>query len=336
MNHAARIFLGTSVSDESLDSARESTLVNVDDPKRAYSSFWWRLVLSAVIATGGIAVSSPAVVIGAMLIAPLMSPMLGTTLAVALGDVGAALRTLLVTVAGAAACIAVAIAVAAVIPVDIDTQSNTEILSRVSPRLADLVIALASGLMASIAVLRDDIPDALPGVAIAAAIVPPLCVVGCALYAGDLASAAGAMVLFLANYLAIQMSGFLFFLAVGVRRKHTELSEGGVKGRRAAWLASVLVGIVLICIPLAITSFDAVQRNTDKATVRDVAAEWLEGSSYRIASIKVDDARIDLGIAGTGAEPSPEKLQGMLCDRGLGDLPVRLSRIEEVNLGAED
>lgn len=335
MNHAARIFLGASVSEKGLDGARKSTLVNVGDPKRAYSSFWWRLVLSAVIATGGIAVSSPAVVIGAMLIAPLMSPMLGTTLAVALGDARAALRTFVITVAGAAACIVAAIAVSAIIPVDIDTGSNTEILARVSPRLADLIIALASGLMASIAVLRDDIPDALPGVAIAAAIVPPLCVVGCALYAGDLSSAAGATVLFLANYLAIQMSGFLFFLAVGVRRKRTDLSDGEMKVRRTAWLASVLVGIALISIPLAITSFDAVQRNTDKATVRNVATEWLEGSSYRIASINVDDARIELRIAGTGAEPSPEKLQNMLHDKGIVDVPLRLSRLDEVTLNTE-
>ncbi len=335
MNHAARIFLGAPISEKGLDGARESTLVNMSDPKRAYSSFWWRLALSAIIATGGIAVSSPAVVIGAMLIAPLMSPMLGTTLAVALGDVRAALRTFLITVAGAAACIVAAIAVAAIIPVDIDTGTNTEILARVSPRLADLIIALASGLMASIAVLRDDIPDALPGVAIAAAIVPPLCVVGCALYGGDTASAAGAMVLFLANYFAIQMSGFLFFLVVGVGRKQAGRHNDEMKGRRAVWLASVLVGIALISAPLAITSFDAVQRNADKATVRDVATEWLEGSSYRIASIKVDDARIDLGIAGTGVEPSPEKLQSMLRDEGLGDLSLRLSRLDEVTLNAE-
>lgn len=329
MNHAARIFLGASVSKKSLESARESTLVDVKEPGRAYTSFAWRLILSAVIATGGIAVSSPAVVIGAMLIAPLMSPMLGTTLAVALGDARAAVRTFLITVAGAAACIAVAIAVAAIIPVGIDTGSNAEILSRTSPRLADLVIALASGLMASVAVLRDDIPDALPGVAIAAAIVPPLCVVGCSLYAGDLVSAAGSSLLFLANYFAIQVSGFLLFLAVGVGKEGRSGRVRETKKARAAWIASVFAGIVLVSVPLALTSLDAVQRNAEEVKVREVAAEWLEGSDYRVASIQVSNSRIEIRIAGSGAEPSTDKLRDMLRGEAVDDLPLRIMRLDE-------
>ena len=332
MNHAARIFLGASVSEESLESARESTLVNVKESERTYTSFAWRLVFSAIIATGGIAVSSPAVVIGAMLIAPLMSPMLGTTLAVALGDVRAALRTFLVTAAGAAACIAVAIAVAAIIPVDIDTGSNTEILSRTSPRLADLIIALASGLMASVAVMRDDIPDALPGVAIAAAIVPPLCVVGCSLYAGDMASAAGAAVLFLANYFAIQVSGFLLFLAVGIGKEGRSGRARETKRARTAWLASVIVGIILVSVPLALASLDMVQRNAEEVKMREVAAEWLEGSGYRIASIQVSNTWVEMKIAGSGTEPSVDRLRDMLKDEAVGDLPLRIMRLDEVVL----
>lgn len=332
MNYAARLFLGGPVSSEGLESARESTLVSVKDPARAYTSFAWRLVLSAVIATGGIAVSSSAVIIGAMLIAPLMSPMLGTTLAVALGDARAAVRTFFITLAGTAAGVLVAIAVAAIIPVGIDTGANAEILSRVSPRLADLVIALASGLMASIAVMRDDIPDALPGVAIAAAIVPPLCVVGCSLYAGDMASAAGAALLFLANYFAIQISGFLFFLIIGIGSQRRSRYAREKKRARALWLTAVVVGVVLVSVPLTLASLDIVQRNNDEIRARNVAAEWLEGSGYRIKSIDIDDGQIDMQIAGSGEEPSLEKLKSLLAAEDVPDVSLRVIRLEEKTL----
>lgn len=332
VNHAARVFLGTQLSSEALESARESTLVSVRNPSRAYSSFGWRLVLSAVIATGGIAVSSSAVVIGAMLIAPLMSPMLGTTLAVALGDARAALRTFFITVAGALACVLVAIAVAAVIPVGIDTNANAEVLARVSPRLADLVVALASGLMASVAVMRDDIPDALPGVAIAAAIVPPLCVVGCSVYEGDFASAAGASLLFLANYFAIQISGFLLFLAIGVRSQRDCAHDRETRRARMAWIVSVALGTVLVSIPLSIASLDMVQRNSEEVKARSIASEWLEGSGYRIASINVEGSRVDMQIAGSGSKPSVEELNMLLDEAGAKGLTLRVMVLDEVVL----
>ena len=73
------------------------------------------------------------------------------------------MRTLGVTAAGVAACVAVAFAVALVIPVEVNTATNSEVLARTSPRLVDLVVAFAAGLIAAVALVRDDIPDAVPG-----------------------------------------------------------------------------------------------------------------------------------------------------------------------------
>lgn len=331
MSPAARIFLGHRLSQEIIDKASLSTLVSIGAPARDYTSFTWRLVLSAVIATGGIAVSSSATVIGAMLIAPLMSPMLGTTLAIALGNNRAALRTFLITVVGAAACVGVSVLVAAATPVGIDTSSNAEVLSRASPRLTDLIIALASGLMAAIAVLREDIPDALPGVAIAAAIVPPLCVVGCSLYAGDLSAASGAFLLFLANYFAIQITSVLFFLAAGVasfRSRHA----GQSRAKRIAWIAAIAVGVVLVSTPLTYASIGIIKGDALEAQAKDVASEWLEGSGYRISSIKVDNDRVSVEIAGTGAAPETSKLKSMLEDEGMENPSLRVRRLHEESL----
>ncbi|MFR4999894.1 MAG: DUF389 domain-containing protein [Slackia sp.] len=99
MNAFARFLAGGSISQEALSCALRDSLVAVDAPLRQYSSFFLRLALAAVIAAGGIAAGSSAVVIGAMLIAPLMSPILGTALATVTGRPKSAVRTLGVTVA---------------------------------------------------------------------------------------------------------------------------------------------------------------------------------------------------------------------------------------------
>ena len=84
-------------------------------------------------------------------------------------------------------------------------ETNSQVLARVSPRLVDLIIALASGFVAALASVRSDIPDAVPGIAISASIVPPLCVVGAALYEGAPDAALGAFLLFITNYVAIHI-----------------------------------------------------------------------------------------------------------------------------------
>ena len=178
MNAISRLLLGGSLDHEVLRGAQRSTLMRVDDPLRQYSSFFLRLLAATVVATAGIASDSATTIIGAMLIAPLMSPMLGCALATAMGRPRAALRTLALVAGGMALVVVVSIGVTALIPVAADMETNSQVLARTSPRLVDLVIALAAGFMAALASMRADIPDAVPGVAISASIVPPLCVVG--------------------------------------------------------------------------------------------------------------------------------------------------------------
>lgn len=322
----ARVLLGGDLEPAALVRAQRATLAVVDDPLRQYSSFALRLALAAVIATGGIAAGSSAVVIGAMLIAPLMSPMLGVALATVMGRPRTAARALLVTVLGALACIGVAVVVAGIVPVSVNTATNQEVLSRVSPRLVDLVVALASGLMAAIATMRSDIPDAAPGIAISASIVPPLCVVGVALEAGDMAAAHGALLLFLANFFAIQIMCFIVFLAMGLGRRSYSETAGRM---RALWYAVVIVGALAVAMPLAAASVDVIAASARERAAQDAAAAWLERSDYRLRSFDIDDDVLMVEIAGVGAAPSTPRLVSELRRRDVELTEVRVAVVAE-------
>ena len=306
MSLASRILIGGDLECITLEDARASTFVHVKDTANQYSSFAWRIVLSAVIATGGIAAGSTAVVIGAMLVAPLMSPILGTALSIVEGNARSIARTLAITFAGVLACVVIAAMVAAIIPVNIDTSTNSEVLSRVSPRLVDLIVALAAGMIAALALMRKDIPDAIPGVAISASIVPPLCVAGVSVWSGDIASALGSFTLFLANYFGIQVISIAVFLLIGIGR---EQGKGRIDKAHVAWYTSALVGLIVVGVVLGLTSFTMVEHATEEKQVTAITKQWLESTNYSLYSLDFRDDVLRLEIAGTGPAPDIEQLR---------------------------
>ncbi|MCW5978075.1 MAG: DUF389 domain-containing protein [Bryobacteraceae bacterium] len=173
------------------------------------------LLLSAGIATFGLVLDSPAVVIGAMLISPLMGPILASGLALAAADVYLGIKSLLSVALSVAGAILFAGALVWLLPFQSPTQ---EILARTQPNLLDLGVALFSGLAGSIVVCRGGGGGgvtALPGVAIAVALMPPLCTVGFGVGSGfSWPIIKGAGLLFLTNLAAIMASAFIVFYAV--------------------------------------------------------------------------------------------------------------------------
>lgn len=191
-------------------------------------SYWAEILLSAGIATFGLVLNSPAVIIGAMLISPLMGPIMATGLAVAAGDLYLAIKA----VGNLLASIAVAIAFSGLIVWLLPFHSATgEILARTNPNLLDLGIALFSGLAGSMAVGRaagSGGVTTLPGVAIAVALMPPLCTIGFGLGSGaNTRIMGGAGLLFLTNLVAIVASAFMVFLLIGMNSPeiHAEMEH---------------------------------------------------------------------------------------------------------------
>jgi uncharacterized hydrophobic protein (TIGR00271 family) len=173
------------------------------------------LLLSAGIATFGLVLDSPAVVIGAMLISPLMGPILAGGLALAAADLYLGIKSLLSVVLSSVFAVLFAATLVWLLPFQSPTH---EILARTQPNLLDLGVALFSGLAGSIVVCRGGGGGgvtALPGVAIAVALMPPLCTVGFGVGSGfSWQIMTGAGLLFLTNLAAITASAFLAFYAV--------------------------------------------------------------------------------------------------------------------------
>ncbi len=166
------------------------------------------LLLSTVIATYGVLGDSTATIIGAMIIAPLMIPIMGTAAGLVMGDMGRAGRSFLKVVGGVAGVIFAAWFIGRFLNTTVVSfTTNSAITGRISPSLTDLMIALASGAAGAFAMSRSDVADSLPGVAISISLVPPLCVVGIGLSAGEWIVASGAMLLFVTNFLSILLAG---------------------------------------------------------------------------------------------------------------------------------
>ena len=176
------------------------------------------LGLACVIASLGLLGDSAVTVIGAMLIAPLMKPIMAFAYGITTGKYRIVARSTVSILVG----IAVTILVSAGTQFLFQMREPTDqILSRMEPSLIDLGVAIAAGVAASMAVTRPDVADSLPGVAIAVALVPPLCVTGIGLSLGMWPVAIGSLLLFAVNLFAIIVCCGIVFLidGYGVRRK---------------------------------------------------------------------------------------------------------------------
>ncbi len=209
-----------------LDLSRAATLKDI--------VYWLQIIFAAGIATLGLVLNSPAVIIGAMLISPLMNPILASGLALATGDIVLGLRAFINLLLSCAAAIAFAVLLVVILPF---REMTAEITARTQPNVLDLVIALFSGAVGSVAICREvkGVVTSIPGVAIAVALMPPLCVVGYGIglfFVLDAATgwrvASGGGLLFLTNLVAITLTAMLVFLAL-------RIDTPGVREKVEAW-----------------------------------------------------------------------------------------------------
>ena len=186
--------------------------MNHGDVHAKRTAFWTMLTLSAVIASAGVLADSTATVIGAMIIAPLSTPIMGIALSLVKREANGGFRFVLL---GGTTVIVVGVLFALVLPGTYDLVGNSQIAGRTSPGVLDLVAAVATGLAGAVALARRDVAAVLPGVAISISLVPPLAVVGICAGQGSFLLALGALLLFLSNLLALVLSGTLVFAMLG-------------------------------------------------------------------------------------------------------------------------
>jgi uncharacterized hydrophobic protein (TIGR00271 family) len=278
---------------------------------RRLTNFFALLLFATVIATYGVLSGSTATVIGAMIVAPLMGPIIATTAAVVMGSLPRALRAFALTVAGIAAVVIFSYLLAWVVPdVTISFTSNGEITSRINPGLYALLTALGAGAAGAFIVSRAEIADSMGGVAIAISLVPPLCVVGISLQKGRWDAAGGALLLFMTNYLAILLAGGLTLVVLGVGKVAGAQEQARVR-RRGFILFTV--GILLVSIPLTLTAYQSVIHAMDSHKATAEVNQWLEGTSYQVDMVKVNDRVVIATIEGTGELKPVQQLANQLA-----------------------
>ena len=225
------------------------------------------LVLSvgaSLIATLGLLANSTAVVIGAMVVAPWITPLRAAAFAILLGEVrllGRSLRTLLVGVS-TTTLLSLILGLAARLP-----QFGTEVLTRTAPNLLDLGIALVAGGLATYAKLRSDAVSSMAGTAIAVALVPPICVMGLLLSHQRWSEASGAGLLFTTNLLGILTGGLVLMAWKDRQFRHV------LRRSHLSAASFLLTGLLLI--PLG-SSFVSLLGQARKDNTRDIVQRTIQ------------------------------------------------------------
>lgn len=203
------------------------------------SNYLLLVALSTIVATIGMSENNVAVVIGAMVIAPLLGPNLALILATTLGDRDLIRRALTTGSAGAALAIAFAFVLGLVAPLDFEAE---ELLARTDVTLSGVALALASGAAAALSATTG-LPSTLVGVMVAVALLPPAATIGIMLAAGDIGRAFGAAMLLGANIVCVNLSGQLVFLLRNVRPRtwlEKRSARQSVKLSIAIWVGCLL------------------------------------------------------------------------------------------------
>lgn len=203
--------------------------------------FGMLISLSTLIAALGLIRNSASVVIGAMLVAPLMTPIVGMGLGLAQSNNRLVRNSMRSIWRG----FATALLIGAIVGLLTNPEITSEMAARGSPNFLDMVVALVSGIAAAYALGRPNLLSALPGVAIAAALVPPLATSGIALSQGELHLSYGALLLFCTNIVAIILGTAFTFWTVGIRQ---DLMDP----KSRAWPLWVFFAVVLLCIGLTV------------------------------------------------------------------------------------
>jgi uncharacterized hydrophobic protein (TIGR00271 family) len=242
------------------------------DDRSKRSAFWTMLTLSALIATAGVLTDSTATVIGAMIIAPLSTPIMGIALGLATREPGAAGRSARFVLTGALLVVAIGALFGWGLPGSFDLLGNSQITGRTSPGLLDLLAAVATGFAGAIALARRDVSAVLPGVAIAISLVPPLAVVGVCLGDGAPGLAFGALVLFLSNLVALVLAGTLVFTVLVFREASGAV--GPSSARRKTFLSLAILTVV-VAVPLVGNTLGTLYLALLTGQVEAVADAWI-------------------------------------------------------------
>ncbi|MEE8407510.1 MAG: DUF389 domain-containing protein [Acidimicrobiia bacterium] len=268
---------------------------------RRLSRFFTLMGFATGIAAFGIIADSTAVVIGAMLVAPLMTPLMGTSLAMVMGWPRRAAMSGGVALGGILFAIGLSVLFGWMYGPEISTVANSQVASRIGPTVVDLAIAIAAGGAGAFALSRPDVSDSLPGVAVAIALVPPLSVVGLMISQAEWSAASGALLLFITNLVAIILVGGAVFILTGVVPV-LRLFENKSWVKKSLGMVAVLAIAVIATLGASADTFQ--KQTAGVAAAESIVAEWLGNSDLRV--IRSEYSGDEFVIIVEGSEEPPQ------------------------------
>jgi uncharacterized hydrophobic protein (TIGR00271 family) len=289
----------------SLTEVEDGLFLTQGDRRAKVSQFWVLLVLASAIAAGGVIGNSTPAVIGAMIVAPLATPIYGVALATVTGSRRNLGASLLLLVEGIIVNILIGVVIGLITFDRMPLTVNPQITGRTAPTLLDLTVAVFTGVAGSFALVRRDVSNILAGVAIAISLVPVLAVVGITLGSGAWGMAWGAFILFLTNAAAIIVAGVVVFTAAGYQRDAA--ARGARIGRRAKWVIAVLVVILVAGLSVASLRTYAYQLYVNDTEA--AAKQWAEGSRWTVETVELVGSGIVATAVGPDDPPSVDELR---------------------------
>ncbi|WP_062292840.1 DUF389 domain-containing protein [Demequina phytophila] len=303
---------GSDVGDEAR--AEQVEALYFENPGRLnkLGTWWVMLALSVAIATFAVLADSTAVVIGAMLVAPLMTPIVGLAGALVNGWARRAFHSAGLVAGGVVAAISLSYGLASWSPVAIAFDTNSQIVSRVTPSTVDMLIALAAGAAGAYATVNKRVASGIAGVAIAVALVPPLAVVGTSLSGERWADAGGAFLLFLTNFVAIVLAACVVFIGTGFAQPDVLRSN---PRRLLLTLSPFVILAAIVLLPLMLRSEGQLATSSLNRSAERAVEEWLGwDTEFAIRSVSVSGTEVSVAVEGPGDTPAPEDLQERLLD----------------------
>ena len=300
---------------------RVAVLEHVDEAGKLAPRYAFMIVLSCGIATLGLLQNSAAVIIGAMLISPLMGPIIELGMGLATFDLRTVREALRTLAAGTALALATALVIVWASPLQ---EATSEILARTEPTFFDLLVAVFPGLAGAYATVTRK-GETIVGVAIATALMPPLAVVGYGLAVGNGDIAGGAAFLFMTNLLAIALSVTIVARLYGFGRSDSP--------KQTAWQAGLIVAcFALLSVPLVLALKRIALQSQTEVAVRSALEGAASDAGGRVSALRVDngndgvsvDAVVMLSSHVSGLE---ERLQADLGARLQRPVSVRLREV---------
>ena len=297
----------------------DEVIAQISDGVDFHGATLWVLIFAIFIASLGLNVNSTAVIIGAMLISPLMGPIIGMGLAVGIADLKLFKRALTNYLIKTVISVVTATIYFTISPI---TEAQSELLARTSPTLYDVLIALFGGAAGILAISTKSKNNVIPGVAIATALMPPLCTAGYGFAMGNTSYFFGAFYLYFINTVFIA-----FTTCIGVRLLHFHRKKF-VDREKMKRVNYYIISIVIITmLPASYMTWNIIKQSVTENNVEKFVRDELNNNGTYIISYEYDSKTKTLNVVAIGKPISVgaiAKAQKSMADYKLDDYTLKV------------